>query len=46
MGAAIHQELQHGGTRRVAHQGGDFGKGINSDHDANLGADLPVRHGQ
>ena len=46
VGAAIHQELQHGGARRVAHQGGDFGEGVDGDHDANLGAARAARHGQ
>ena len=46
VGAAVHQQLQHGGPRRVAHQGGDFGQGIDGDHGVNLGPVARKRHGQ
>ena len=46
VGATVHQELQHGGARRVAHQGGDFGEGVDGDHAGNLGPRGPIRHGQ
>ena len=46
VGAAVHQQRQHGGARRIAHQGGDLGQGVDGDHARTLGRRRAARHGQ